>query len=89
MVRRISDRLGLRDERGQGASEYMGMLLLVAVVIGALLGTGLPGAIADAASGMVDKVAGGNETGRGHDPAAGRRHQPRRRERQRARRRER
>ena len=77
MVRRISDRSGLRDERGQGASEYMGMLLLVAVVIGALLGTGLPGAIADAASGMVDKVAGGNETrdttggGGGTNPGGG------------------
>ena len=62
MLHRITDRFVLRDERGQTASEYMGMLLLVAVVIGALVASGLPGAIADATSGMVDKVAGGSET---------------------------
>ena len=46
------------------------MLLLVAVVVGALIASGLPGAIADAASGMVDEIAGGNET-RARPPAAG------------------
>ena len=62
MLHRITDRSALRDERGQTASEYMGMLLLVAVVIGALIASGLPGAIGDATSGMVDKIAGGSET---------------------------
>jgi hypothetical protein len=75
MLRRIH---ALRDERGQTASEYMGMLLLVAVVIGALIASGLPGQIADTASGMIDKISGGNETrtagdnpGGGNNPGGG------------------
>jgi len=61
MLLRIRDRIAFADERGQTASEYMGMLLLVAVVVGALIASGVPGKIADAASGMIDKISGGNE----------------------------
>ena len=70
MLRRIPS---LRDERGQTASEYMGMLLLVAVIIGALIASGLPGAIAGAAGDMVAKIKGGNEVrdGGGNNPGGG------------------
>jgi hypothetical protein len=50
----------LRGTHGQSSSEYMGALLLVAVVIGGLLASGLPSQIADRMSGNVDAVAGGN-----------------------------
>jgi hypothetical protein len=57
--------LGLRnraaDQRGQTAAEYMGILLVVAVIIGALIAADVDGKIADAAKTMVDKIAGGNE----------------------------
>ncbi|MEA2134944.1 MAG: hypothetical protein QOC68_2853 [Solirubrobacteraceae bacterium] len=51
----------LEQERGQTAAEYMGILLVVAVIIGALIASGLHHKIADTANGMVDKIAGGNE----------------------------
>jgi len=50
----------LRGTRGQSSAEYMGALLLVAVVIGALLASGLPAQIADRMSSSVDAIAGGN-----------------------------
>ena len=48
----------LADQSGQTAAEYMGILLVVAVIIGA----NVDNRIADAANGMVDKIAGGNES---------------------------
>jgi hypothetical protein len=51
----------LSEERGQTAAEYMGILLFVAVVIGAMIFANVDGAIADAAKSMVGKIAGGNE----------------------------
>jgi hypothetical protein len=56
----VRDRLG--EERGQTAAEYMGILLVVAVIIGALIAADVDGKIAKAANTMVDKIAGGNET---------------------------
>jgi len=57
--------VGLRnrvtDQSGQTAAEYMGILLVVAVIIGALIAADVDGKIADAANTMVDKIAGGNE----------------------------
>jgi hypothetical protein len=50
----------LRGTRGQSSAESMGALLLVAVIIGALLASGLPTQIADRLSGNVDAIAGGN-----------------------------
>ena len=58
--RAVRGRLG--EERGQTAAEYMGILLVVAVIIGALIAANVDGRIADAANTMVDKIAGGNET---------------------------
>jgi Flp pilus assembly pilin Flp len=58
--------LGLRnrmkDQSGQTAAEYMGILLVVAVIIGALIAADVDGKIAEAAKTMVDKIAGGKET---------------------------
>ena len=51
----------VEDQRGQTAAEYMGILLVVAVIIGALIAANVDGRIADAANSMVDKIAGGNE----------------------------
>ena len=49
------------EERGQTAAEYMGTLLIVAVIIGALIAADVDGKIAKAAGDMVDKIAGGKE----------------------------
>jgi hypothetical protein len=51
----------LAEQRGQTAAEYMGILLVVAVIIGALIAADVDGKIASAANTMVDKIAGGNE----------------------------
>jgi Flp pilus assembly pilin Flp len=55
--------IGLRnrvsEQRGQTAAEYMGILLFVAVVIGALISFNVDGEIAKQAKAMVGKIAGG------------------------------
>ena len=51
----------VEDQRGQTAAEYMGILLVVAVIIGALIAAKVHTHIADAANTMVDKIAGGKE----------------------------
>lgn len=51
----------VEDQRGQTAAEYMGILLVVAVIIGALIAAKVHTHIADAANGMIDKIAGGKE----------------------------
>ena len=51
----------VRSTRGQTAAEYMGILLVVAVIIGALIAADVDGKIASAANSMIDKIAGGNE----------------------------
>ena len=48
----------MREERGQTAAEYMGILLVVAAIIGALIASGLPGDIASAAQSAVCRIAG-------------------------------
>ena len=49
----------VEEQRGQTAAEYMGILLVVAVIIGALLASHIDTRIAKAAGDMVDKIAGG------------------------------
>lgn len=50
----------LRDRRGQTSSEYLGGLLLVAAIIGALVLAGVPSKLADATSSIVCQIAGGD-----------------------------
>ena len=57
----LAIRRRVAEELGQTAAEYMGILLVVAVIIGALVASPLDDKIAKAAGDMVDKIAGGNE----------------------------
>jgi Flp pilus assembly pilin Flp len=55
----LAIRSRVADQQGQTAAEYMGILLVVAVIIGALLASHIDTRIAKAAGDMVDKIAGG------------------------------
>jgi pilus assembly protein Flp/PilA len=46
------------DERGQTASEYMGILLVVAVIIAAVVKSGVAGSISDRIGELVDQIGG-------------------------------
>jgi len=65
-----------RGQRGQVSAEYVGVLLLVAVIIGALLLSGVGAKIAEAASTAVCRIAGaecgeaGGTASTSSDPAA-------------------
>jgi Flp pilus assembly pilin Flp len=61
-VRRASAALARRakDPTGQTAAEYMGVLLLVALIIVAVVGTGVAGKISGAVSGAVDQITSQN-----------------------------
>ncbi|MEU3446001.1 hypothetical protein AB0H29_02040 [Streptomyces thermolilacinus] len=48
-----------RDDRGQGAVEYVGVIILVGVIIVALVGSGVGGAIANGLLAQVTKIIGG------------------------------
>ncbi|MCA1221939.1 hypothetical protein [Streptomyces sp. 8L] len=50
-----------RSDRGQGSIEYLGIIILVALIIVAVVATGIDGTIADALKSAVAKVtsAGG------------------------------
>jgi hypothetical protein len=50
---------GLRGSRGQTSAEYLGALLLVAIIVAALV-SGLPAHIADRTSSAVDAIIGGD-----------------------------
>jgi Flp pilus assembly pilin Flp len=56
----LAIRRRVAEEHGQTAAEYMGILLVVAVIIGALVASPLDDKIAKAAGDMVDKIAAGN-----------------------------
>lgn len=47
------------DPRGQTASEYMGILLIVAVIVAGAYKSGIVDGIADRISGIVDAIGGG------------------------------
>jgi hypothetical protein len=47
----------MRGERGQTAAESMGVLLLVALIVAALVTSGIPGAIVDGARGAICAIA--------------------------------
>ena len=48
-----------REERGQTAAEYMGILVIVALIIGALITAKVPSKIGDAAGRLIDEIAAG------------------------------
>jgi Flp pilus assembly pilin Flp len=48
-----------REERGQTAAEYMGILFVVAAIIAALITADVPEKIGDAAATLIDKIANG------------------------------
>jgi hypothetical protein len=50
----------LRGQRGQTAAEYMGMLLLVAAIIAAIVSLGLPGQIRHQINAAVCQIVGGD-----------------------------
>jgi hypothetical protein len=52
-----------REQRGQTAAEYMGILFIVALIIGALITAKVPSKIGDAAGTLVDEIADGGKKG--------------------------
>ncbi|MCP9957521.1 hypothetical protein [Streptomyces sudanensis] len=48
-----------RGDRGQGAVEYVGIIILVGVIIAALVGSGIGDTIANGLRAQVAKVVGG------------------------------
>jgi|Tabmets5t2r1_1033131.scaffolds.fasta_scaffold17298_2 Flp pilus assembly pilin Flp len=46
----------LRDESGQTAAEYMGVIVLIAAILAAIAASGIGGALTDAIEGAIDKV---------------------------------
>lgn len=52
-----------RDEEGQTAAEYLGIVLVVSVIIAAIAGSGIGDQIVTKIGELIDKIAGG-ETGK-------------------------
>jgi Flp pilus assembly pilin Flp len=50
-----------REQRGQTAAEYMGILLVVAVIIGAIATSGIGGTISGLIGDMIDSVSKGDK----------------------------
>ncbi|WP_030202164.1 hypothetical protein [Streptomyces sp. NRRL S-87] len=47
------------SDRGQTAFEYLGIILVVVAIIGAIMATGIGGAISSRISGLVNSIASG------------------------------
>jgi pilus assembly protein Flp/PilA len=58
-----------REERGQTAAEYMGVLVVVAVIIAAVAGTGIGSTIWSKMAGLINDIAGGDKPGTNPAPA--------------------
>jgi len=50
-----------RDQKGQTAAEYMGILFIVALIIGALITAKVPSKIGDAAGSLIDEISKGGK----------------------------
>ncbi|WP_330174913.1 hypothetical protein OG875_16015 [Streptomyces sp. NBC_01498] len=50
-----------RSDKGQGAVEYVGVIVLVALIIAAIVGTGVDETIADGLTTTVEEILGGGE----------------------------
>ncbi|MET9482651.1 hypothetical protein [Streptomyces sp. NPDC006638] len=48
-----------RGDKGQGAVEYVGVIVLVALIIAALVGSGVAGTIANGLAKQVNNILGG------------------------------
>jgi Flp pilus assembly pilin Flp len=48
----------LRDERGQTAAEYLGVIVVIGVIIGVLATSGIGEEIADAIKDAIDDISG-------------------------------
>jgi Flp pilus assembly pilin Flp len=51
-----------REQRGQTAAEYMGILLIVALIIGALVSLDVDGKISSAVGDFIDNIKNGDKT---------------------------
>ena len=51
----------LSEERGQTAAEYMGILFVVAIIIGAVVAIDIDDKIAGAARDLIDSISGGGK----------------------------
>ncbi|MFI6086298.1 hypothetical protein ACIBBB_36145, partial [Streptomyces sp. NPDC051217] len=56
---RLLGALRRSSQRGQGAIEYVGLIVVVAAIVGALVGTGVGPALADGISTQVCEITGG------------------------------
>jgi Flp pilus assembly pilin Flp len=50
----------LADQKGQTAAEYLGIILLVAVIIAAVVGSGIAGDITDRLGKLVENIGKGD-----------------------------
>jgi Flp pilus assembly pilin Flp len=57
LVHAVTERA--REQRGQTAAEYMGILLIVAMIIGALFSLGVHTMIKDAVEGFINNIKSG------------------------------
>jgi hypothetical protein len=58
----------VKDPTGQTAAEYMGVLLLIALIVGALVALNVPNTVAQGIKDIVNEIKGG---GRAPAPAEG------------------
>ena len=59
LVARVPERL--RSEKAQTAAEYLGIIVVAALIITAIIGTNIDQTIADGIKSQVDKIAGGGD----------------------------
>jgi Flp pilus assembly pilin Flp len=61
-VEDLTDRLAarLQQQRGQTAAEYLGVLVVIAVIIGVLATTDIGDKLKTLITGMIDKISAGN-----------------------------
>jgi Flp pilus assembly pilin Flp len=60
LARSVAERA--REQRGQTAAEYMGILLIVALIIGALVSLDVDGKIKTAVGDFIDNIKNGDKT---------------------------
>ena len=54
--RAFRPRVRLRDEAGQTAAEYLGVIVLIAAILAAIASTGIGGKLTDLIEDAIDKV---------------------------------